>query len=53
MDKYVVKYYVAGGSSGDKVVEVGSAFEAERQVRQLVAYQNKGREVIIREVRKK
>ena len=53
MDKYVVKYYIVGGSSGDKVVEASSAFEAERQVRQLVEYQNKGREVIIREVKKR
>lgn len=53
MPKFVVKYKVVGGSSGDKVVEADSASEARQMVKEAVQHYTPGKDVQIIEVKKR
>lgn len=53
MGKYLVKYKISNGPSGDKVVEASSASEARSKVKDMVQHQNPDRSITITEVKER
>ncbi|MBQ7607449.1 MAG: hypothetical protein IJU76_05715 [Desulfovibrionaceae bacterium] len=54
MARFTVNYQVVGASSGSKVVEADSSYEAEREVRRWLENRPEmsGKPIIIKEVKK-